>query len=83
MVADNNNKTKIYKVGGTYYRLDTLQSISELSIYDDNARGQINGKEVEWFIGYSHYKPYFQAEVVENDVTYKEYQALLEAFKEQ
>ena len=82
-MGNKQNKTKIYKLGGTYYRLDTLQSISELSIYDDSAVGQINGEEVKWFIGYSRYKSSFWSKVVENDETYKEYQALLKAFKEQ
>lgn len=82
-MENKQNKIKIYKVGGTYYRLDMLQSMSGLSINTDHATGQINGKIVEWYIGYSHYKPHFQTEVIENDETYKEYNALLKAFKEQ
>lgn len=82
-MKNKQNKTKIYKVGGTYYRLDAIQSMSGLSINTDRATGQINGKIIEWFIGHCHYKSYFQEEVIENDETVKEYKALLKAFKEQ
>ena len=82
-MKNKQNKIKLYKVGGTYQRLDTIQSMSGLSINTDHATGQINGKEVKWFIGYCHYKSYFQEEVIENDETVKEYKVLLKAFKEQ
>lgn len=74
---------KIYKVGGTYYRLDTLQSMSELCVNNDIATGQINGDKVEWAIIYSHYKPHLREGLIKEDETYKEYNALLKAFKEQ
>ena len=78
-----NKQNKIYKVGGTYYRLDTLQSMSELCVNNDLATGYINGDKVVWIIVYSHYKPCFQAKAIEENEIYKEYNALLKAFKEQ
>lgn len=73
---------KLYKVGNTYYRLNLIQSISELSVYDNRAIGYINGNEVKWSIIFTHYKPEYRDEKIEKDETYQEYITLLKAFKE-
>lgn len=77
------NNNKIYKVGDTYYRLDLIQSISELYICDNDVIGFIKGNKFNWYIGYSHYKPEYQQDVINENPTYQEYNTLLKAFKEQ
>ena len=77
------SNNKIYKVGEIYYKLDSIQSISELNIGDNCGYGKINGIKVEWHIGYKHYKPEHQDEVINKHPLVKEYRTLLKAFKEQ
>ena len=73
---------KLYKIGNTYYRLNLIQSISELTVYDDWATGYINGNEIKWEILYMHYKPEYRDEKIKEDKTYQEYTTLLKEFKE-
>ena len=73
---------KLYKIGNTYYRLNLIQSISELSVYNNCATGYINGNEIKWEILYMHYKPEYRDEKIKEDKTYQEYTTLLKEFKE-
>lgn len=77
------NNDKLYKVMDTYYRLGSIQSMSELGIGDNCGIGHINGKKLEWYIGFSHYKQHYQKIIISRNETYQEYKTLLKAFKEQ